>query len=616
VQTWNLTVRGDPVRVHRVETPEDLEPYWDFIRRNEKVVAFDTETTGLDIYSRGYRTRLAQFGNKHEGWVLPVETGAVFGEAMVKTLQGVDRIVGKNLPFDFKVVNQTHDVAMEDLWHKALDVEIQAKLIDPRAPEKGGIGISLEDLVRYYLDPELADEVKGSMSKLAKEYKTTKAKIFEVIPLDNPEYNIYAGMDTIFPARLSEIQHRLIPDSARHLMGFEHEIAEVCSYMDRTGFLLDVEYTQGLSMRLHEDEEKYTKVAARFGCENVNSTDQVAEVLTSRGVRLKDRTPTGRLKVDKTILDELIKKGDEFAIAVHEAKKARKWRTTWVDGFLNNMDANGRCHASTNTLQARTGRMSITGIPAQTLPASDWMIRRCFVADPDEDIVSVDYKGQELRVLAARSGDATMIDAFKHDLNLHLITAQAAFGDQVEKDSKEYKAGKITNFARVFGGGPKVVSLQTGLSFPQSKKVTDAFDARYPGVTRYAEKLAAQARTDGFITTLSGRRLPVDPDRAYSALNYDVQSSARDVTCRGVIKAHRQGFTAYMRLVLHDELLMSMPRKGARWGADRVAELMAEQMGPVFIDTDADVLGFSWGHAYASDEFKENSEYFQERRAA
>lgn len=599
MQTWTLHVQGDPVRVHRVESYEDLELFKEFVRKNLKVLAFDTETTGLDIYSRGYRLRLVQFGNQHEAWVLPVELGGDYITVTIQTLMAVEKIVGKNLAFDFKVIDRCLGIPMEKLWPKAVDTEIQAKLIDPRDTLKGGIGVSLEDLVRHYLDADLADNVKGLMSKLAKEYKTTKAKIFEKIDLDHPEYNIYAGMDTIFPARLVGIQAKLIPVSATQLLHFEHEIAEVCTYMDRGGFLLDLEYTQNLSMELHEEEEKYSEIAARFGCENVNSTDQVAEVLLHRGVVLKDRTPTGKLQVSKTILDKLVKENDPFAIAVQKAKKARKWRTTWVDGFLNNMDSEGRCHASINTLQARTGRMSITGIPAQTLPASDYTIRKCFVAEPDHSIVSVDYKGQELRVLAALSGDKTMIDAFLHDLNLHLLTAQAAFGDHVLKDTKEYKAGKITNFARVFGGGAKVVAEQTGLTFMQAKRVVEAFDKRYPGVTNYADKLSMMAQRDGYITTYFGRRLPVDPERAYSALNYMVQSSSRDITCRGILRAYRAGFGAYMRLPIHDELLLSMPTARAEWGAQEVARHMSETLGPVFIDTDAEVGRRSWGSLYA-----------------
>jgi DNA polymerase-1 len=95
-----------------------------------------------------------------------------------------------------------------------------------------------------------------------------------------------------------------------------------------------------------------------------------------------------------------------------------------------------------------------------------------------------------------------------------------------------------------------------------------------------------------------GRRLPVDPTRAYSALNYLIQSTSRDVTGKALLRLHESGFTPYLRLPIHDEILASVPEAKAQWGAERIAELMAEQMGPVLIDTDPEVGGRSWGSLY------------------
>jgi DNA polymerase-1 len=602
LRTATYQVAGEAVKIHRVETENDLDKYRDFVRRNLKVLACDSETTGLKIHSQGFRTRLIQFGTPYESWVLPVELGGQFVDDAIKTLRGVDKLIFQNGMYDLQVFDKCFDVKLEELWPKVMDTKLYAMLIDPRAPDKGGVGTSLEDLSRYYIDAEVADVVKGSMSVLAKKYKTTKTKIWEKVDLDDPWYNLYAGMDTILAARLGTKLPSLVPQSARPLIEFEHEVAEVCSYYERTGFLLDEEYSLELAARLHKTEDECCEIAASYGCENVNSTDQVAEILLSMGAKLKDRTPTGKLKVDKKVIAEVMVKGTdkmkEFITAVADAKKARKWRTTWVEGFLDNMDEYGRCHASINTLQARTGRMSITGIPAQTLPSGDWIIRRCFISDPGERMVSVDYQAQELRVLAALSGDATMIRAFKEDLDLHLLTAQAAWGSQITKDSKERKYAKVVNFGRVYGGGAKTVSEQTGLTFPQAKRVVEAFDKRYPGVKTYSDKLMLIAQGQGFIVTPSGRVLPVDRDRGYSALNYMVQSTSRDVTCRGILKLHKAGFTPFMRLPIHDEVIASLPIKHAVRGAKKIAGLMSESMGEVFIGTDAEVGNRSWGSFY------------------
>lgn len=601
MQRFVHQVAGQEVTINRVESLDDLEDFRNFVRANLKGLAVDSETTGLDMYSPGFKTRLVQFGTPTEAYVIPVEHGGRFVEDTRRALLGVQRLVFQNGVFDLQVFDRHLDVKMEQLWPKVLDTKILAHLVDPRGQEEGGIGHGLEALTRHYVDAEVADNVKGLMVKLAKEFKTTKNKIWSVIDLDHPEYNLYAGMDTILAARLSKVLSPLVPTVSRKLIGFEHEVAEICAYMERNGFLLDVEYTEGLSKRLKEDEEYWTEVAAKLGVENVNSTEQVADGLEAMGVKIKDRTPSGKRKVDKKLLESLEKEGNELAKAVTQAKKARKWRTTWVDGFLANRDENDRCHANIQSLRARTARMSITGIPAQTLPSGDWMIRRCFLADEGHVMGSIDYQAQELRVLAALSGDATMIQAFKDGADLHLMTARAAFGDHIQKDDPERKYAKTVNFGRVYGGGAKTVATQTGISMEKAKQVVDGFDKAYPGVARFSKQLQQQAMRQGFIVTPSGRRLPVDEDRAYAALNYMVQSTSRDVTCRGLVKLHRAGFTPYLRLPIHDEVVASLPAEKAEWGAEQIAKHMAEQMGPVWVGTDPEVGKRSWGSLYGAD---------------
>ena len=102
----------------------------------------------------------------------------------------------------------------------------------------------------------------------------------------------------------------------------------------------------------------------------------------------------------------------------------------------------------------------------------------------------------------------------------------------------------------------------------------------------------------GYIETPSGRRLPVDRERPYAALNYMVQSTSRDVTCRALVRLHEAGITPYLRLPIHDEILASVPTKSAEKAARKIARLMQEQMGPLLIDTDAEVYGRSWGDGY------------------
>lgn len=588
-------VGGDLVTVNVVETLEDMPGFHDFIRAHRNCLAVDTETTGLDIYSDTFECRLVQFGTQDEAWVLPVEVMGPSGVMEVRdALEAIDKIVMQNASYDLQVLDRTMGIKMETLWPKVLDTQILAKLVDPRPYEAGGFGHSLEELIAAFISEELAKEVKGLMVKLAKEHKTTKANIWSIIDLFHPEYLKYAGMDTVFTARICRKLVTMVPDYSRSLVPYEHKISEICSYIDRKGFLLDVEYAQALSDQWLADKELWEAVAlAEYGVESVNSTEDVAEALEEMGVVFTEFTETGKRKVDKELLTRLSEEGNELASIVIEAKKLGKWNQTWVQKFLDSRDSEDRCHTFINPLQARTSRMSITGIPAQTLPASDSLVRRCFVAEPGHVVASVDYQTQELRVLAALSGDKTMIEAFENSADLHQITADAS--------GVSRKVGKMANFLTVYGGGAKNLAEQAHIDFPTAKRVLEGFAKSYPAVARYAKKLSTEAQRKGYIITPMGRRLPVDSSRAYSALNYMIQSSSRDVTCRALIRLHEAGFTPYLRLPIHDEIVASLPAEKAQWGAQRIAELMAEQMGEVLIGTDPEVGKRSWGSLYGAD---------------
>ena len=588
-------VQGDIVTVNVVETPEDLDGFRDFIRAHLNCLAVDTETTGLDIYSDTFRCRLVQFGTQDESWVVPTELGDVFVEGVRIALGAIQRIVMQNASYDLQVLDRCFGIEMENLWPKVLDTQILAKLVDPRPFEAGGFGHSLEELIAEFISKEQADDVKKLMAKLAHEHKTTKAKIWASIDLFQPEYLLYAGMDTIFTARVCKSLTPLVPDVSRSVVSYEHKLSEICSYIDRQGFLLDVDYSQKLADKWLADQQVWEAIAfTEYGVEKVNSTEELADGLEAMGVKIQGRTETGKRQVNSALLDQLVEDGNELAAIAQEAKKLGKWRKTWVQKFLDTMDSDHRCHTFINPLQARTSRMSITGIPAQTLPSSDWVVRRCFLAEEGDVIASIDYQTQELRVLAALSGDKAMIEAFKNGADLHQMTADAA--------GVPRKVGKTANFQKVYGGGAGALADAVGIPVPVAKRVHEAFSRTYPGVERLSKKLAEEAARNGYIINPIGRRMPVDSSRTYSALNYMIQSTSRDITCRALIRLHEAGYTPYIRLPIHDEIVASLPAKEVETAAAHIGKLMSEQMGPVTIGTDPEVGGRSWGSLYMSPE--------------
>ena len=159
-----------------------------------------------------------------------------------------------------------------------------------REVQEGGTGHSLEDLTRKHIDVAVADSVKTLMKELAATTKSKVGEIWKTVELDNPQYLLYAGMDPILAARLYGKLVPLVPAVSVDLIDYEHTVAQVCASMERTGFLLDTEYTKDLAEKLHCAELDFTWKAGQMGCENVNSTDQVAQV--DRPAHPAHRSPT------------------------------------------------------------------------------------------------------------------------------------------------------------------------------------------------------------------------------------------------------------------------------------------------------------------------------------
>ncbi|MFF9481424.1 DNA polymerase [Streptomyces sp. NPDC014733] len=602
MKTIGYVLKGTPITINIAETTDDLTPFRTFVTNNP-VLGFDTETTGLDWWANGFRCRLAQFGNATESWVLPVELGPDFTQAARWALEQAERLIAHNGTYDVHVAEARIGPTIEELAPKLLDTKYLAHLVDPRAVKEGGPGLKLEELLKYYVDQRAAEEVKGSMTSLAKKYKVKKEEIWPVVELFDPDFLLYAGMDPVWAFRLFHILWPKVPTRSRKagLVSWEHRLGYVTSKMERTGYLLHERYAQERTKELLADQRRWEVEAAKYGVENVNSNQQLITAFTGFGIRLTKRTkpsknhPQGQFAMDDDVLSSL---KHPLADAVTKAKKAGKWRKTWFERALNGQDANGRVHGSINSCQARTARMSITGaIPAQTFPAGDGYVRGMFLADEGEVSVSIDYGNMELRVMAAASGDPVMLEAFRNGDDLHNLTAIAAFGPMPEGAEKHpmRKAGKGTNFTVCFGGGWKAVSEQWGIAPADAKKAVKAFWETYTGVKRFSEKLQREARRTGYVYTATGRRLPVDRDRAYAALNYYIQSSARDITARALIELDRADFTQWMRLPIHDEIVFSFPRERAAELTEQAARIMEMTFKGLLIPADGEIGEQSWG---------------------
>jgi DNA polymerase-1 len=615
VKVYRYEIAGDPVTVKVPETWEDIAEFqaW-FTEANERgPIALDTETTGLDIYSPGYRLRTIQFGDARTAWVIVYEWAGHFVAAALWALRTGRRFRIHNAPFDWAVIDRHAGVPIEELAPKTIDTRLKAGLVDPRQPQEGGRGTGLKPLSAYYLDPS-APDTQGDLTAVFRSLKLTKATGWAGIPVDHPTYLLYAGLDVILTSRLDVALDAELKalDVRPALVQYEHEIARICAIMQRTGMVLDVDYTRTLDAQLGEEALTFEAQALRYGVENINATKQVAEALLAMGETLTDRTASGAFKVDKAVLCALAdmdqnswqslgtRKANPLALAILRSKRAGKWRSAYTQTFIDVCDSDGRVHSFINSMQARTARMSVTRPALQTLPSSDQMIRRALLAEEGEVMVSTDFAAVELRVLAAIGDVKRMKQAITAGEDLHAYTARLVFGPDFTP--KHRKISKGIAFGKVYGGGAATISRQTGAPIEDVRRAMAAYDRVYPEVRRMSNRWQREAYETGMVhVSVTGRRLPLDRERTYAVVNYGVQSAARDCLGQSLINMEEAGLLPYMRLPIHDEVLCSVPEAEAADYARAIEGCMSFDLYGVPIEAEAEIGRRSWGSLYGAD---------------
>jgi len=605
MQTFTHTVAGAECVIHFPERRADLAGFDAFLAQGDKVLGLDSETSGLDIYSPGYQLRLIQIGNGREAWVLQAD---LFRDAIIRALRQPRAFVVHNAAFDLQVIDRHLGVTIEELADRVFDTRIFAHLLDPRSEFEGGAGLSLKPLSAIYVD-DTAPDTQAGLTAVFRSLGLTKETGWAGIPINEPTYVRYAGLDVILVTRLFYELAPLVKDlELSHLSKFEHHLQSLLAIMQRRGMRLDVDYIDRLRVDLSAEAVEFRGIAARYGVENVNSTAQVSEALAAMGEQLTETTASGATKVDKAVLLPLAdldngwsrieaRTPNPLADAVLRAKRAEKWQTAYVDQFLALKDADDRLHPMIGGLQARTARMSVSRPPLQQLPSGDWKIRRAVVADPGHMMIASDYDQIELRVLAALADVRGMKDAIDKGEDLHGYTAQLVYGDDFTKFHRKLMKG--VGFGKVYGGGAATLSRQTGAPIDAVRAAVAEYDRVYPEIKRYAGRLQRRAEFGRKeVVTISGRHLPLDRDRLYAATNYVVQSTARDVLAQAIVDLFDAGLGDHLLLPVHDELLAQAPKRDADEVAREIGRVMTGDFYGVPLTSTGEVTGRSWGSAY------------------
>ena len=393
----------------------------------------------------------------------------------------------------------------------------------------------------------------------------------------------------------------------------ELPLAPLLYRMERAGLKVDPKVLADLSNYLGQELHKLTvQIYQLAGREfNIGSPKQVGEVLSDLNIDIGRKTSTGRVSTSKAVLEELAQQF-ELPRLIIDYRELDKLKSVYTDALPQQIATDGRIHCQLNQTVAATGRLSSSDPNLQNIPIRSEMgrrIRRAFVAEKGNKIISADYSQLELRLLAHITQDPVMLEAFQKGEDIHARTARLVFGAKTDEQLKEARRfAKIVNFAIAYAIEPWGLSQRVGISRQEAKKVIEDYYATYKGVRRYMEEVPVRAREHGYVRSIYGRirPLPGIMDRNANirksaereAINMPIQGTASDIVKIAMLKVDeefkRAGLESRMLMQVHDELLVEVPEKEVA----TVSEILKHEMeGAVSLDVPlvADVgVGDNW----------------------
>ena len=367
----------------------------------------------------------------------------------------------------------------------------------------------------------------------------------------------------------------------------ELPLLPILARMERAGVKLDVEVMRRISDRVELDckaklEEVYRLAGHEF---NVASPKELCEVLFEElKLPVLRRGKTGP-STDQEVLEKL-SLHHPLPRAIIEYRGLSKLKSTYLDPLPTLIGRDGRLHTTFHQAATATGRLSSSDPNLQNIPARGDQgpeLRKAFVAEPGNQLISADYSQVELRLLAHVSGDSGLAEAFERDEDVHTRTAAEVFGVPPEAVTPDMRrAAKMVNFGIAYGLSPHGLSTRLDIPGEEARSIIDRYFERYAGIRRYLDRTVEQARRSGFVETLFGRRRFI-PDihsrnrqaaqaAERAAINMPIQGTAADLIKMAMIRLDRalaeRKLRGRMLLQVHDELLLEAPRT-------EVAEVMA-----------------------------------------
>ena len=579
-----------------------------------EVFAFDTETTSLD-YMQAAIVGVSFACEPGEAAYLPLAHAYLGAPAQLDRDRALALLkplledptkakVGHNLKYDAHVL-ANHGLALAGLAH---DTMLESYVLDAAANRHDMDSLALRELGETTISYE---QVAG---------KGAKQVPFAQVPVERAAE--YAAEDADVTLRL----HRaLAPKLAAEpkldalYRGLEMPMVPVLLAMERHGVLIDraILAQQGgeLAIKLVELEKEAHRLAGREF--NLASPKQLGQILFEEAqLRVVRKTPTGQPSTAEDVLEELAAE-HPLPRAILDYREVAKLKSTYVDKLPELIQpSTGRVHTSYHQAVAVTGRLSSTDPNLQNIPIrtpEGRRIRKAFVAPPGQLLLAADYSQIELRIMAHLSRDDGLLAAFAAERDVHQATAAEVFGvalDAVSADQR--RAAKAINFGLIYGMSAFGLARQLGIGRGDAAKYVEKYFERYPGVKRYMDETRQQAREQGYVETVFGRKLRL-PEiqsnnpalRGYAertAINAPMQGTAADVIKRAMVAVHAwlaaSRFPARMIMQVHDELVFEVRAGEQDALAAKAKELMsgaASLAVPLRVDVG---VGRDWDEAH------------------
>ncbi|HKN49646.1 MAG TPA: DNA polymerase, partial [Actinomycetota bacterium] len=451
----------------------------------------------------------------------------------------------------------------------------------------------LDELVAQYLGRELrleAEPVEGQQELLLDAAASDPAAA-------EPGADLALGAEVVAVSELATLlEKELVERGAWDLLvDLELPLAAVLARVERAGVKVDTAYLAELSDAVGDElrtieHEIYSHAGEPF---NIGSPPQLRRILYEKlALKPTKRTKTG-FSTDASVLESL-REEHPIVDAILRYRERSKLKSTYLDALPPLVDpATGRLHCRFNQTVASTGRLSSESPNLQNIPIrteDGKRIRRAFVPEPGNLFVVADYSQIELRVLAHLSEDPELVSAFARGEDIHRHSISKALGIPLEAVTGELRSiGKMVSYGVTYGMGPFGLAQRLHIPMDQARVYIEGFFASYPRVRDYLDAVVAQAKVEGYTTTILGRRryLPelnarnpaIRSNAERMALNAPIQGSAADIIKRAMVKADealmgRKGRAGRMVLTVHDELVFEVPETEVEGVAEEMRTVM------------------------------------------